>query len=134
MVSGFKKIFGKDFIRVKLSLLWLFVLLNYVYADIMSLMDLRVLNDILAGAFVVPEVVLLLGAVLMEIPIVMIFLSLILEWGVNRWFNIVAGLIKTLAVLGSLMVGAPVLYYLFFAVVEIVATLSIVIIAWRWKR
>ena len=48
--NPFKKIFGKEYIKVKLSVLWLFVMLNYIYADILSLMDSSILNEILTGA------------------------------------------------------------------------------------
>lgn len=133
-MDKFKKIFGKEFIKVKLSLLWLFVMLNYIYADIMSLMDSSVLKDILSGAFDMSPLLFLLGAILMEIPIAMVFLSLILKDGFNRWANILAGILKTLAVFGSLFVGVPTLYYAFFAGIEMITTVSIIVIAWRWKN
>ena len=77
---------------------------------------------------------LFLGAILMEIPIAMVFLSKILKYKSNRILNISAGIIKTLAVTGSLFVGAPALYYSFFAIVEITTTLYIVWYAWTWKE
>jgi len=133
-MSKFKKIFGKDYIKVKLSLLWLFVMLNYIYADILTLMDSSALNDILSGALGITPLFLFVGAILMEIPIAMVFLSLILKNNINRLANIIAGIIKTLAVLGSLFVGTPALYYAFFAIIEIVATSYIVYLAWKWSE
>jgi hypothetical protein len=132
--EGFKKIFGKDYIKVKLSLLWLFVMLNYIYADILTLMDSSALKEILAGTMGITPVMMFAGAILMEIPIAMVFLSLILRHKVNRWANIIAGVIKTLAVAGTMFVGAPAMYYSFFAVIEIIITVVIVVIAWRWKE
>ena len=128
-----KKILEKDSIKIKLSMLWLFVMLNYIYADILTLMDSAALNDILSGAIGVTPLYMLLGAIMMEIPIMMVFLSLILERKVNRSANIAAGIIKTLAVSGSLFVGKLSFYYLFFAIIEITATVTIIIMAWRWK-
>jgi len=133
-MNKFKKILGKDYIKVKLSLLWLFVMLNYIYADILTLMDSSALNDILSGALGITPLFLFVGAILMEIPIAMVFLSLILKNNINRWANIIAGIIKTLAVLGSLFVGTPTLYYAFFAIIEIVATSYIVYLAWKWSE
>ena len=132
-MATLKAIFGKDVIKVKLALLWLFVLLNYIYADILTLMDTSALNDILSGSLGFTPLYLFFGAILMEIPIAMIFLSLILKRTVNRWANMVAGTIKTLAVLGSLFIGTLSMYYLFFSVIEIAATIAIVVIAWKWK-
>ena len=126
--------FGKDYIKVKLSLLWLFVILNYIYADILTLMDSSALKDILSGSLGITPMYLFFGAILMEIPIAMVFLSLILKNKVNRWANIIAGIIKTLAVFGSMFVGTPSLYYLFFGVIEIITTIAIIIIAWKWRE
>ena len=133
-MNTFKKIFGAEYVKVKLALLWLFVMLNYIYADIMALMDVSVLEDILSDALGITPLFLFLGAFLMEIPIAMVFLSLMLRYRINRWANIIAGVIKTLAVLGSMFVGEPALYYTFFVVVEIIATSYIVYIAWKWSE
>lgn len=136
-MNTFKKIFGKEYINVKLSLLWLFVMLNYIYADIMSLMDSSVLKELITGSaedLQITPTFLFVGAILMEIPIAMFVLSLILKYKVNRGANIIAGTIKTLAVLGTMFVGTPALYYAFFAVIEIVTTSYIVYLAWKWSE
>lgn len=121
----------------KLSWLWVFAMLNYIYADILTLMDPSVLRDIVSGNLdmvqITPEF-LLMGAILMEIPIAMVVLSRILKYRVNRWANIVAGLIKTLAVFASMFVGEPAAYYMFFGVIEITTTLYIIWVAWRWTE
>lgn len=132
-MNNFKKIFGTDYIKVKLSLLWLFVMLNYIYADILTLMDSSALKEILGGTQI-PSILLLLGAFLMEIPIALVFLSLILKDKWSRIANIIGGTIKSLAVFATLFVGTPVMYYSFFAIVEIITTITIVVIAWRWKK
>lgn len=137
-MNTFKQLFGKEYVKVKLSLLWLFVMLNYIYADILTLMDSSVLKEILSGVIgagiqVTPGF-LLAGAILMEIPIAMIILSLLLKYKINRWANIIAGIIKTLAVFASMFVGTPALYYIFFGIIEIFTTLYIVKIAWTWQN
>ncbi len=137
-METFKKLFGKEFIKVKLSVLWIFVMFNYTYADIVTLMDASVLKEILSGVLgggiEVTQGFLLLGSVLMEIPIAMIILSLVLKYKVNRWANIFAGAIKTIAVFATMFVGTPALYYLFFGIIEIACTIYIVYIAWKWKN
>lgn len=132
-MNNFKTLFGENYVKIKLSLLWLFVMLNYIYADILTLMDNSALKEILGGAPISPTL-LLLGAFLMEIPIALVFLSLILKYKWNRIANIFGGVIKSLAVFATLFVGTPAMYYSFFATVEIIATIAIVIIAWRWKK
>jgi len=77
----------------------------------------------------------LLGAsILMEIPISMVLLSRILNYGINRWANIIAGMIMTAVQFSSLFFGSsPTNYYIFFSIVEIASTSLIVLYAWRWK-
>jgi hypothetical protein len=118
-----KKINGTKDMQVKLSTLWVFVTFNYLYADVMALMDPEILG-------------LLLGAaIFMEIPIAMIVLSRVLKYRANRWANIIAGTVKTVAILSSMFVGtAPALYYLFFGTIEIVCTSLIVWYAWKWSN
>jgi hypothetical protein len=124
-------------IKVKLSYLWLFAMLNYIYADILTLMDSTVLKEMLTGSvgeMQITPTFLLIGAILMEIPIAMVFLSRILPYRINRWANIIAALIKTLAVAASMFVGTPATYYLFFGIIEIACTLLIVGLAWKWRN
>jgi hypothetical protein len=133
-INSIKKMFGENHTKVTLSMLWLFATLNYIYADILTLMDASALENIISGSLGITPTYLFFGAILMEIPIAMIFLSLILERKYNRWANIIAGVIKTVAVAGSLMMGSIAMYYAFFVVIEVITTISIVVIAWKWKE
>jgi len=71
---------------------------------------------------------------LMEISIGMVVLSRVLQYTPNRWANMIAAVITTLAQVGSLFLGKPTPYYLFFSAFEIAATVSIFVIALRWRR
>lgn len=71
--------------KVKLSLLWVFVVLNIAYADILSLMDATSpIRKIMAGASL-PAGGLMAGAILMETSIAMVILSWVLPYKANRW-------------------------------------------------
>jgi len=121
--------------KIILSTLWIFVTLNYLYCDVLGLMDSEILKQFLTGTvdgLVINKNFLLGGAILMEIPIAMVLLSRILKIKINRWANIIAALIKTAAMILSLSVGSPTGYYIFFAVIEISTTLFIVWYAWTW--
>jgi hypothetical protein len=127
-------------IRVRLSVLWLFATLNYIYADVFFCID--VLGSKKGGSSVIhfsPGAWLGI-AILMEIPMAMILLSRILKPRANRWANIVAGTIETAAVLLTSFI-LPILnlmgtssYYLFFGAIEVACTSLIVWYAWRWPR
>ncbi len=82
-------------IKQRLSLFWLFALLNYLYADVLALFDIIGSRD---PAPHLSQWALLGSAVLMEIPIAMIVASRLLPFRSNRLANIIAGAIETLAV------------------------------------
>ncbi|HVH15875.1 MAG TPA: DUF6326 family protein [Candidatus Angelobacter sp.] len=63
----------------------------------------------------------------------MLLLSRVLKCVANRWANVIVGAINTVAVLVSLLVATPALYYLFFAIVEIATTLTTNRYACRWR-
>jgi hypothetical protein len=115
--------------RIKLSLLWIFVVLNMAYADILSLMDpTSVIRGIMAGA-PMPAGGLMAGAIVMETSIAMVILSWVLNYKVNRWVTII---IVALNILG-VVTGGHGLYYAFFATVEVVCMLLIIWFSWKWK-
>lgn len=123
--------------RSVLSGLWIFAVLNYLYADVMTLMNPAILRKMVAGGVegvqVTPEF-LLAAAVLMETSIAMTFLAKFLPYRANRWANIGVGILNTAAVLASLSVGwPPPAYYIFFVAIETACTLFIIGYAWRWK-
>jgi len=123
--------------KSKLSTLWIFVALNYLYCDIVSLMDPELLPQYLRGKVDGLEFTpwFLLGAgILVEIFIAMVLLSRVLPYGTNRWANIAAGTIMTAVQSATLFVGVPAPYYLFFSVIEIATTVLIVRFAWNWRE
>lgn len=123
--------------KSKLSTLWIFVALNYLYCDIVSLMDPELLPLYLRGNINGLELTpaFLLGAgILVEIFIAMVLLSRVLPYRANRWANIAAGTIMTAVQSATLFVGTPAPYYLFFSVIEIATTVLIVWLAWNWRE
>ncbi len=123
--------------KEKLSLLWIFAMFNYIYADILTLMDSSILKEIMTGSvggLEMSQGFLLAAAILMETAIVMVFLSRVLKYRANRWANIISGTIHTAAVFLSMFVGTPTLYYMFFGIIEIGTTSSIVWLAWKWHQ
>src|SRR3984957_3093188 len=120
--------------RERLSLFWIFALLNYLYADVVALWSL-------ADAPHLPPWALLGSAVLMEIPIAMIVACRLLPFKANRLANIIAGAILTLV--NGFLTFVPPLFgartpalpeYLFFATIETVCTSVIIWQAWTWSE
>jgi hypothetical protein len=118
-----------------LSTLWIFVTLNYLYCDVMSLMDSNLLKQYLTGSvngMSMNENFLLAAAILMEIPIAMILLSRVLKYKANKWANIIAASIMTLVQISTLFAGSPTKYYLFCSIIEIATTAYIALYAFKW--
>ena len=124
--------------RERLSLLWMFALLNYLYADVVALFAIAGARNPFEP---LSQWALMGSAVLMEIPIAMILASRLLPFRANRLANIIAGGIVTL-VNGFLTFVPPLVgwgrppafpEYLFFATIETVCTVVIIRQAWSWS-
>ena len=110
---------------------------NYLYADVVTLMDPVRLKELMtgyAGPFYITQGFLLGAAILMETAIAMVLLSRVLKYRANRWANIIVGALHTTAPLVSMFVVAPVLYNIFFVIIEVAVTLVIIWYAWTWPN
>jgi hypothetical protein len=125
--------------KERLSLFWIFALLNYLYADVLALFSY--IGS--PSAPHLPPWALLGSAMLMEIPIAMILASRLLPFAPNRLANISAAAVMTL-VNGFLTFVMPwatgdfrdPIYpaYLWFATLETICTLAIIWTAWTWSE
>jgi hypothetical protein len=121
-------------VKLKLSALWVAMMLLYIYADILSLFrpgQVQEMIDGRMGPFPATQGALLTAAILMIIPAGMVFLSVGLKPVVNRWTNIILGILYTLVNISNL-IGETWAYYLLFGIVEIAITLLIIWHAWNW--
>ena len=118
-----------DDTRTRLSTLWVVVMFNMVFADILTFIKPGALEEVWAGqaGVQITDGLLLVFAVLLEIPIAMIFVSRILKPEANRWANTIAAVATTLFVVGG---GSIDPHYLFFAAVEIACMALIVWSVW----
>jgi hypothetical protein len=120
--------------KIRLSALWVVMMLLYIYADILSLFRPGQIDEMingLMGPFPVTQASLLAASILMIIPAIMVFLTLTLKPKVNRWANIIFGVLYTFVNISNL-IGETWAYYIFFGIVEIAFTVLIVWNAWKW--
>ena len=119
--------------KVLLSTLWVVVMINMLKADILSLYIPGVLDEVAktsaSTGIQIPQL-MLGGAIMMEISIVMIILSRVLKYGVNRWLNIITAIITIVFVVGP---GSSYPHYIFIETVEVVCLLLIIWNAWKWS-
>lgn len=113
---------------VVLSTAWIFVMFNMIYADIVSMLtpghfeQMAQLSEVLNGPALVGI------SAMLEIPIAMVFLSLILGPKANRWAHTVAVPITALFVIGG---GSLKPHYIFFASMEVLAMLYALWLVWQ---
>ena len=124
-------------VKAKLSALWVALMFCYTYADILGFYAPGNIEELIAGEIAgiqMTQGLLLASAVLMVIPSVMIFLSLVLRAKANRWVNIIVGIVY-MGVLGStFLTGRSPAYYILYATVKAILIALIVWHAYKWPR
>lgn len=119
-----------------LSLLWASMMFLYVYNDYISMYLPETIEMMRAGRMgplgEATNLVLLGVAVLMTIPALMVFLSAGLPAVFSKWLNFGFGVAYTL-VNAATFFGSP-LFYQFVVSIEIVLSISIVVLALTWPR
>ena len=119
-----------------LPLLWVFLTVNYIYCDVFILHDARYLEAFLVGEvgnMKITEGFLLMFAVVMQVPMIMIVLSKILTFKLNKYTNILAGVITTSVQTFTVSMGGA-SYFKFFSLFEISTGLIIIVLAATWKQ
>ena len=122
-------------VRLKLFALWSSVMFCYIYGDYFQLYETGQLQQMIAGRMPFADIsqgVLLGMAGVMVVPVLMPFLSLVLPMRLNRWLNIIFGVIYSLVMLVAFKSGWY--FYILFGVIEITLTLLIVWYAWTWPK
>ena len=120
-------------ISTKISTLWVVVLFNMAFADILSFMLPEFVVQIQSGevdGVVITPMFMLVAAVLIEISIVMIYVSRALNRRANRITNFAAVGVTTLFVIGG---GSTAPHYIFFASIEVITMIYIAYLAWAWR-
>ena len=119
--------------RARLSAAWVFVMLNMIFADILSFMSPGALQQMLAGdadGIQITPGFLLVAAVVAEVPIAMVLLSLLLPQRAARRANLAAAAITVVYVIG---LGSATPHYVFIAALEALGCLAIAWWAWSWR-
>jgi Family of unknown function (DUF6326) len=114
-------------IKIRLSTLWIVVMLNMIFADIFSIIVEIVNKDTMDIPGEV-KMVMAIAAIITNIPIVMIYLSRTLPHKANRIANIGAALFTMVYIIGG---GSMLPHYIVVSVIEIIFLLMIVFYSWK---
>ena len=122
-------------IKIKLAALWTAATFCYLYGDYFELYTPDKVEGLLSGKNGLESpMILFIASVVMAIPPLMIYLSLVLKPVINKWLNIIFGSIFTaMQVLIAIFSLTPwYTFYVFLAIVEAILTFMIVWTAWKW--
>ncbi len=118
--------------KIKLSGSWVALMLTFLLGDVLRLYSGDFKPGEIGGMPITHE--LLLGvAILMMIPVVMVFLSLTLNYSVNRRANIIVGIFF----FGFNLIGLPTYpsaYDQFLIIVGLAFNALTVWYAWKWVK
>lgn len=123
-------------VKIIISALWIAVMFLYVYVDIFGLFQPGAIEHILEGKVWVLDITqtwALSALIMMTIPSLMIFLTLVLPPKANRWTNIIVAVLYLLISIGN-SIGETWLYYYFGSAVESVLLVLVVWYAWKWPK
>jgi hypothetical protein len=120
--------------KLRISSLWIVLLFNMLFRDMHEFARPGFLEELLAmtsNGAKIPDALLLLSAIILQIPICMIFLTQALPMKINRWANMIGAALFMLNII--VMVKNPDLDDMFFMTIGFIAQILIIICASAWK-
>lgn len=116
-------------IPIQLSGIWVAVVLLYLYGDVLRIFSGDFPNEMDSSEITKP---MWLGiSVIMSVPIMMVVVSLIADYSINRWTNIITGVFFFLFVLVGIR-SYPSAYDRYLMALSMVFNIVTVLVAWNW--
>jgi hypothetical protein len=119
-------------VRIKLSALWVALMLTYLLGDVLRIFA----GDFVAGemgGMQIGQEIYLVAAIVLVLPVFMVFLSLTLPNKANRWTNIILAIFFFVFNLAGLPTY-PSAYDKFLIIVGLVFNGLTVLYAWKWRK
>ena len=123
-------------VQITISVLWVAVMLSSLMGDVLRFYEPGIIKQIIAGEVEGMQQThrgLLVSATFMAIPIVMVVLSMTLNYNANRWANIIFSIFFFGFTLIWLLVKPPPAYKILLGSVGLVCNALIVWYAYMWK-
>ncbi len=124
-------------IKILLSGLWTSVMFLYIYGDYFELYVPKKVEGLLSGSNLLDTPYkLLFATIVLTVPSLMIFLSLMLKPKMSRILNIsVAGFLTIFTLMvGISSISEWKIFYVMLSFLESIITLIIIWKAWTWKK
>ncbi len=110
-----------------LSTLWIFILFNMILRDLHEFPTEGYIEELIS--LKLSEKVMLFYGFMVEIPILMVLFSRLLNDTANKWANMLAASIALLGILSTL--PAADMDDVFFAIISSAALLAVMLTAWK---
>jgi hypothetical protein len=123
-------------VQITISALWVAVMLSSLMGDVLRFYEPGIIKQIIAGEVEGMQQThrgLLVSATFMAIPIVMVVLSMTLNYDANRWANIIFSIFFFGFTLIWLLIKPPPAYKILLGSVGLVCNALIVWYAYMWK-
>jgi hypothetical protein len=121
-------------VKLKISALWVAVMFCYVYGDYIQIYVPGILADAMAvKATAETQLEFFAVALLMAMPSVMIFFTLVVQPKINRWLNIILSTLYIVILITTNLTETWV-FYLFLTAIEILLSVAIIWYAWKWPK
>ena len=119
-------------VKLKISALWIAVMFCYVYGDYIEIYVPGVIADAMTvNSSIDIQLEFFAVAILMVMPSVMIFFTLVVKPNVNRWLNIILAAFY-IVLLIAVNTETGWWFYLFLTAIELLISMGIIWYAWKW--
>jgi uncharacterized membrane protein HdeD (DUF308 family) len=106
----------------------------YVYGDYIQIYVPGILADAMAVKVTAEtQLEFFAVALLMAMPSVMIFFTLVVQPKINRWLNIILSTLYIVILIATNLTETWV-FYLFLTAIEVLISLAIIWYAWKWPK
>ena len=127
-------------VKIKIAFLWTTLMFLYIYADYFKLMTPEKLEKMMKLQTPMGPTspgILVIFSVILIIPALMIFFSIILKPQINKWLNIIIAFLY--AGISILIVVSSIdnkwqTFFVVFNLVEIIVFAIIIWQAWKWPK
>ncbi|MBQ4851756.1 DUF6326 family protein [Pseudoalteromonas sp. MMG012] len=121
-------------VKLKISALWIAVMFCYVYGDYIQIYVPGIMAKAMeVNSSIETQLQFLAVAVLMVVPSVMVFFTLVLKPTINRRVNIIVSMFFILMLVVTNLTETW-WFYLFLTAVEVAISVSVVLYAWHWPK